>query len=407
MLPEDIQVLRELAAHIAELSASEEMDRRRRDWYRHSALQSGKPMVFCSPEGAWVELLPDSVCRCQEEQARGWERGLRMRLYAAEHFADDEVLDSTFAVGACVTTSGWGLEPVYHRTAERGASVWEAPLRDPSDLEKLHFPEVSVDDAATQRQLELAQEVFDGLLEVRLHNWHWWTLGLIGELARLRGLEQILLDMADRPEFVHEAMGFLQAGRLRWLDSLEQLGLLTLNNGNHYVGSGGFGFTRELPAADFDGTHVRCRDLWAFAENQEASTISPRMFQEFVLNYQLPILERFGLNCYACCEPIHDRLDAILAIPRLRRLSVSPWTDRAIAAEKLGNHVIYSWKPNPARLAGIQFDEALVRREIRETLQIAQGCVVEIILKDTHTCNHEPARFDRWSQIAQEEAERA
>jgi hypothetical protein len=32
---------------------------------------------------------------------------------------------------------------------------------------------------------------------------------------------------------------------------------------------------------------------------------------------------------------------------------------------------------------------------------------LEIILKDTHTCNHQPVRFDRWTQIAMEEAQRS
>jgi hypothetical protein len=51
------------------------------------------------------------------------------------------------------------------------------------------------------------------------------------------------------------------------------------------------------------------------------------------------------------------------------------------------------------------FDEDLVRGYIRHTIQAAQknGCVLEIILKDTHTCQHHPERFDRWTQIAREE----
>jgi hypothetical protein len=29
-----------------------------------------------------------------------------------------------------------------------------------------------------------------------------------------------------------------------------------------------------------------------------------------------------------------------------------------------------------------------------------------MILKDTHTCEHHPERFDRWARIAREEVER-
>ena len=58
------------------------------------------------------------------------------------------------------------------------------------------------------------------------------------------------------------------------LDQLEAQGLLSLNTAG-YVGSGGLGYTRELPQPDFQG-RVRCRDLWGFAESQETSSVSPR-----------------------------------------------------------------------------------------------------------------------------------
>jgi len=30
------------------------------------------------------------------------------------------------------------------------------------------------------------------------------------------------------------------------------------------------------------------------------------------------------------------------------------------------------------------------------------GCVLEMILKDTHTCENHPERFDQWTRIARE-----
>jgi hypothetical protein len=75
----------------------------------------------------------------------------------------------------------------------------------------------------------------------------------------------------------------------------------------------------------------------------------------------------------------------------------------------LGPNIIFSWKPNPAYLAGVHFNPELVRKDIRETLDIAKehGNVLEIVLKDTHTCNHEPWRFDEWLKIAREEIMRS
>ena len=60
-----------------------------------------------------------------------------------------------------------------------------------------------------------------------------------------------------------------------------------------------------------------------------------------------------------------------------------------------------------AEIAAVTFHPERIRAGIREMLDLTQDCIVEIILKDTHTCNHEPERFYRWTQIAQEEAHRA
>jgi hypothetical protein len=407
MQERDKQILRELAKRVAEIASDEKQEEKRQLWYAHNSLKPVRPMVLCFPEGAWDELLPQSVLECQDPLARSWEWSLRARIYIAEHFCTDEVIGNTFSVGYVYSDTGWGRSPSYIRSeAYKGAYKWDPPIKSYEDLQTLHYPEVQIDFQETERRLSLAHEIFDGILEVQLRTSFWWSMGLIGELALLRGLDQVMIDMCEAPEFVHSAMNFLAEGRLRWLKQLEELGVLSLNNGNHYVGSGGFGFTNELPAPDFNGK-VRLKDMWGFAEAQEAVGISPMMFDEFVLSYQVRILEHFGLNCYGCCEPVHNWLDLLIAkVPRLRRVSVSPWCDRKIAAEKLGDKFIYSWKPHPICVSGTTFDPDWIRRYIRETLEIAKGCVVEIILKDTHTCHNQPWRFDVWTKIAMEEAER-
>jgi len=332
-----------------------------------------------------------------------------MRLYAAEHFHDDQVCDNHFRVGPAVSSTGWGVGPEYvHPEAARGAYVWDPPIKQREDIDRIQTPKSTHDSEATARALAFHQDLFGDILEVYVHGTFWWGLGLIDEWTFLRGIQQTYLDMTDDPELVHAGMRRLMEGRLAWLRELETLGVLSLNNGNSYVGSGGFGFSDQLPADDFSGS-VRLKDLWGFCEAQTMSEVSPAMHEEFVLEYQLPILELFGLNCYGCCEPLHRKLDLLLRrVPRLRRVSISPWADKRVSAEALEDRVIFSWKPNPAALAAVEFDPEWVRRDIRETVEIcrANGCVLEIIIKDTHTCNHQPKRFDDWTRIAMEEAVR-
>ncbi len=410
MTASDRTILRDLARRVAEIAARPEMGDRVDRWTAQNSLTAQRPLIFCSPEGSWSELLPGDAMTCEEDDARGLEYGFRMRLYAAEHFQDDQVCDDYFNVGYAVHMTGWGLVPEYHHSdSARGAFNWDAPVKTLADIDKIETPTATYDPEATEHNLAFYHDLFGDILRVRIHGGFWWALGLIDEWTNLRGITQTFWDMADNPQMVHAGMRCLMEGRLSWIHSLEDQGVLSLNNGNDYVGSGGFGYTTELPREDFEGT-VRLRDMWGFCEAQTMSEVSPAMHEEFVLPYQLPILELFGLNCYGCCEPLHHKLDMLKRhVPRLRRISISPWADKRISADALGPDYIFSWKPNPAYLAAIEFDPDLVRRDIRETVDIARnhGCVLEMILKDTHTCNSDPARFDLWTKVALEETLRA
>jgi hypothetical protein len=199
-------------------------------------------------------------------------------------------------------------------------------------------------------------------------------------------------------------MAFLRDGHLARLESLEKHGLLSLNNDGTYVGSGGFGWTHALPQADFAGK-VRPIDMWGFGESQETVGVSPSMFAEFIFPYQLSILERFGLNCYGCCEPLDSRWHVVEKIPRLRRVSISPWADLPKMAERLGDRYIFSMKPAPSDLALPSFDEEYMRLKLRQAFHATRQCRVEAIMKDNNTIGNDPSRVVRWVRIAREEAE--
>ena len=91
----------------------------------------------------------------------------------------------------------------------------------------------------------------------------------------------------------------------------------------------------------------------------------------------------------------------MFTIPRLRRISISPFADVPRCAAKLQANYILSWKPHPAHLVG-DFDPSHIREYIKRALDATRGCVIEMILKDTHTCQNQPQRFTQWTDIAQE-----
>jgi hypothetical protein len=400
----DRTVLRTLAARVAELAARPIEQEKRKLWYRHNALEATRPLLFCDPENGWNEIITPEMLLCQGALARRWEMTLRKEIFWGSEMLDDRVIEPYFNLAHVYTESDWGLHERRIGGESGGSYTWEAPLKDYGGLAQLRFPQVLVDEVATARLRALAEETLGDLLSVRTKTAWWWSLGMTWTLINLRGLGQMMYDMLDHPDELHRLMGFLRDGHLAKLDFLEAHDLLSLNNDGTYVGSGGFGWSHELPQADFQG-HVRTRDLWGFAESQETVGVSPEMFAEFVLPYQLPLLERFGLNCYGCCEPLDKRWSVVERIPRLRRVSVSAWCNIADMAAKLGSRYIFSYKPPPSDLALPAFDGEMLRAGLRKMMHDTRACRVEVIMKDNHTLGHDPQRAAKWVRIAREEAE--
>lgn len=403
----DREILTALAEEVAGIAASPTMEETRRLWKKLNRLEKTRPAVFCDPENGWNEIITESQMKCQGRLARRWEMDLRKEIFWGKEMGDDKPVEPYFDVPYTVSPDDWGMEPLYRKTDGCGSYAWDGPIKDyQTDLKKLHSPRFEIDWHTTNGSFDLARDTFGNILTVRLKGVWWWSLGLTWPAARLRGLANLFCDLIDNPEGLKELLSIISKGYMDKLDYLENNDLLGLNNDGTYVGSGGYGFTDELPQKGFDG-HVRCTDMWGFTESQETVGVSPEMYEEFVFTYEKPIMDRFGLTCYGCCEPLHSRWHIVKHHHNLRRVSCSPWVDVERMAECLQDQYIFSMKPSPAAIAFPEPDWESIRRTLREALDKTRGCVVEIIMKDNHTVGNRPENVVEWCRIAKEEAERS
>jgi hypothetical protein len=81
----DRLILRELAKQVAELAARPVEKEKRELWYRHNALESTRPLVFCDPENGWNEILTPDTLQCEGGLARAWEWHLRREVFWGAH----------------------------------------------------------------------------------------------------------------------------------------------------------------------------------------------------------------------------------------------------------------------------------------------------------------------------------
>ena len=116
----------------------------------------------------------------------------------------------------------------------------------------------------------------------------------------------------------------------------------------------------------------------------------------------------FGAIYYGCCDRLDDRMSVIEKLPKIRKLSCSPWSNREHFAEVMPDYCVMSNKPNPAYLASGKLDETLVREDLRRTIAAAKAHNrnLELLLKDISTLSHNPACLWRWQEIAMEELQR-
>lgn len=397
-------ILRNLAKRVAEVAELPIQDERRELWKRHNRLERVRPMILVFPEGSWLELLPEASLQCEDPFSRGMEWTLRSRLYHHEHFYDDTVIEKEWVVPKVVTSTGWGLDLREIRCQDpTGAWAFDPVIKVQEDLAGLRFPEIGYDEETTVQNFNAAWDVFGDILDVKLKGVGHVSFHLMNLYTRLRGLEQVFVDMYENPGMLHEAMAFLEEGHRRMIKQYQNLNLFSLNNDGTYHSSGGVGYTDELPHRDagFDPDHIRPCDIWASAEAQEMDPVSPEMHDEFIMQYEKRLLEPFGLSGYGCCDDLSRKMDYVSQIPNIRRISIAPWADVDRSAERISDDYIFSWKPKPFHLVGT-FDAQSVREYITHTLDVTQGCAIEMILKDTHTCEHHPERFTQWTEIARE-----
>lgn len=395
--------VRELARRVAELAHSAENERRLKLWRDVNSLRkTERPPVICHPgSGAWEEILPRSTITTQDRFLADLEYQFRQQIYKWE-MGDDTVLSPTMNVPAVVRLEGqymWGL-PVKHiavkyEDVSRTAWRYDPPLKEETDIEKIVPPRYRYDHAATQQALNRMNDLLGDILPVKqtctlpgpgawLHGW----------ATELRGVQQLLEDLMDRPLWVHRLMRTLMEGFLGVMDQFEKMGILTLNNT-------GLLSCDDLPQKDFDGKHVRLKDLWGRGESQEFQGVSPSQYEEFLLRYQRPILERFGLTYYGCCEDLTNKISLVLSIPNLRKFVCSAWTDIGKLAAAVGDRYCIEWRQKATDVVYAP-DLSAVRAHLERGLRLAKGCHVMIVLQELETTNRNPKRLSEWAALAKE-----
>ncbi|MBN1555269.1 MAG: hypothetical protein JXA11_11030 [Phycisphaerae bacterium] len=405
-VPTDVIVLRDLAKRYVEVAADPIQNQRRDLWRRHNRLKPTRPLLYLRGGEAWNEVPEITTRKCADSLFQSVERNLRYLLFRAA-MGDDSIFEPWFVVSPVYSSIGWGVEGTHVFSEESfGSYKIDYPINDlDADLEKLRMPSHAIDEAATRQTFDRITDAIGDILPVVLDRgpcYRMWGGDLSTALGHLRGIEHFMLDMMDNPAGLHRLMAFLRDGILAVHEQAEAAGdWSTLAHENQAMP-----YAEELPDPAADSAGVSRSELWGYQAAQEFTLVSPAMHEEFLLEYQLPILEKFGLVAYGCCEDLTRKIDMLRRrVKNLRRIAVSPMADAKTCIEQIGEDYVISWRPSPAEMVCTGFDADRVRRVTRETLRMAQGLHIDITLKDVQTVQNDPRRLQEWTRITREVAD--
>lgn len=392
------EAVRELAKRYAEIAALPRQQETINRWRRLNGLKATRPMVRIE-QLPWEELDWGAEKMVnQKGMLAGLEGRFRRALYAWDHFKADMVLLPEFEIGKTVRNDQLGPAAQVERLGL--SQHFAEQLATIADVEALKTPVIEVDPEGDQQRLAQCSEILDGILPVRLTGGGRHS-GLWDMISTKISPERMLYDLIDRPEYVTVLINKFVEMENGVLDQYEAHGLLEAAPADiHCTGA----FCDDLPSAGYDGKKAKARDTWTFSMAQMFSEVSPEMHEEFDIIPLKPLLERYGLVYYGCCEPLHNKIDIVRKIRNVRKISISPWATKEIAAANIHGDYVFSAKPNPAYVAMGSFNADLVRKDLAETVEICRrhNTPCELILKDVSTVCKDPARLSQWERIAME-----
>ena len=411
----DREILRGLAVQWMELASKPVMEERKRLWRAVKDLKSERPMIYVE---SWT---PDFTLQCAGDFERRAEAHMRSSIGHFYAVGDDIVIEPYFRLPWRVTKSGYG-QPFTARYAidsfnRKIGFKYDYQIKTPADAGQIKRPVFTVDRKQTLLYKEILEDVFKNIMPVKTGNFDFFNaeaenylpgdnpgtginfITVSYDLIRLMGDKTFSYWVYDYPELIHEIVRHISDSYIEFYKWLEYENLLDLNDDNQFSGPGSYGYTSGLPKP---GTGKIClKNVWARTESQESVMLSPGMFNEYILYYISKVCELFGLIYYGCCEPLDDRFGLIKkAIPNLRAVSVSGWSDVEKMGEMLGKDYVFSRKPHPMAISGANADWDGAKTDLTKTYNATKNGHLEIIVRDVIDVGGDKHRFRNWVNLA-------
>ncbi len=255
------------------------------------------PYVFFPDANFYSRLLGYSLKEVFTD-AKSWVSfTLEQMIWNHENLHHDSGISRTILINQLgfFAPSLFGMMPIY----KDDAVPWiKGPvINERADLAKLEEPNFHKSGLSplVHQMYEEARELLPDDFQVEFTTW---LTGPFGLIYHLRGALNLARDLKRDPHFVHEMMTFANHCMKNWWKERARFhqreGLEPLILGNDEIG---------------------------------VPMISPSMYEEFILPYEIDLSEYFdGVDYWHSCSNTTLFLPLLARIPNLRMMDVGPWT---------------------------------------------------------------------------------
>jgi hypothetical protein len=421
--------LRELAKRWREVAGDPVMAERKKLWRDLHDLKPQRPVILYETRHL-LNYLGDYEFRCESAFARAVETRMIHVFRQYDELGTDIVVEPYFRLGwqghnMWSTGTEFGDIKIVEQKAEEGGMAFksEFPVKIPDDIKRMRKRNFKVDRKTVPEARDLLADAFGGELPVRLGNFDNmdkdlgnqpfcgnFFIGVTWDVFKLIGPENMLTWPYEEPDALRELLAFLVDDKKRFFTYMQEEGLLCSNTDNQFAGPSSYGYVSDLGAGRTEG--VKLDELWTWADSQETEMFSPEMFADFFLPCIAELANMFGLVYYGCCERLDHKFSRVVkAIPGVRCVSTSKWTDVDSLAEQMGANYVMSRKPNPIYVssptAEVEWDKIAKEAETTARAVKKNNTPIEIVFRDAYSPVVTNDRVKKWISIWKEKLDLA
>lgn len=290
------------------------------------------------------------------------ESQLKWKLFWHNEIQDDTPVDLLAGIdySNALEPTLLGVEGVF---GSRKDPTYGHPIvREPEDLGKVQFPDFYKSGLMPEvhRMYEAMNDLAGKELQIFFPGWARgpWSIGTI-----LRGFNDIFIDTADDPEFVHKLMQFTVDARIHF--EKQRCKFLNIDpTDRSYIWK--YVVYRNTTSSDL------------YEDEVDGNLFSKETFSEFIMPYVKQLGEFYnGMSYYHSCGKLTTFLPDLAAANIESLIQISPWTDLSKSAEILPKRIVLQKALHPVKDIA-EADEEWMRKNLTTIIEESRGRNVEI-----------------------------